>query len=347
MYIKKIIVFIAILGMIGGGIFAYFVYSSVFDPNTSFETETVTITIPTGTTYAEVRTLLEPYLSDMESFDAIAKRKGYTKRVKAGRYILKKGSGNNTIIDNLRSRNTPIAVTFNNQERLEDLAGRIAAQIEADSSALIQSFKDQDFIKANNFTTATSLGMYIPNKYEFFWNTSAEEFRDRMLQEYKRFWNEERLKKAADLNLTPDQVMTIASIVQKETAKVDERPRVAGVYLNRYKNGWKLDADPTIIYAMKRYRNDWKTPIKRVLYRDLELESPYNTYRNKELPPGLITMPDISAIEAVLNPEDHSYFFFVANTGKPGYHLFSKTLSEHNRRRQQYVKWINKQGILR
>ncbi len=347
MYIKKILIVLAILGLVAGAAFAYYVYGAVFNPNTSFEEDSITITIPSDTAYPELLELLKPYVKDLNSFDKIAQRKGYASRIKGGRYILKKGSSNNSLVDNLRSKNTPIFVTFNNQERLENLAGRVAVQIEADSSALIKVFKNQEYLKEKGFNQATALGMYIPNKYQFFWNTTAEEFQERMYKEYKRFWNEKRLQKAKALNLTAHQAMTIASIVQKETVKVDERPRVAGVYLNRYKNNWKLDADPTVIYAVKKHRNDWITPIKRVLYKDLELNSPYNTYKYKELPPGLIAMPDVSAIDAVLNPEKHSYFFFVADPSNYGYHLFSKTLAQHNRSRSKYVKWINKKGIQR
>ncbi len=335
------------MGLFAGAAFAYYIYGAVFNPNTSFSEESVTIKIPTNTTYPELLTILKPYIENIDSFDKIAQRKGYTTRVKAGRYIIKKGSSNNTLVDNLRSKNTPIYVTFNNQERLENLAGRVAKQIEADSVSLLKRFKNTTYLKKKGFNKATALGMYIPNKYEFFWNTSAEEFQERMYKEYKRFWNENRLNKAKKLNLTAHQVMTIASIVQKETVKIEERPRVAGVYLNRYKNDWKLDADPTVIYAVKKHRNDWKTPIKRVLFKDLKIDSPYNTYKYKELPPGLIAMPDVSAIDAVLNPEKHSYFFFVADPSNFGYHLFSKTLAQHNRSRNKYVKWINEKGIQR
>ncbi|WP_378172879.1 endolytic transglycosylase MltG [Aquimarina sp. SS2-1] len=347
MYIKRILLIIALIGLIGGGLFAYYVYQAVFSPNTNFETETTTIHIPSGTTYPELRKIIHPLLKDPSSFDKIASKKGYTSRVKAGRYILKKGLNNNELVDLLRSKNIPIQLSFNNQERLENLAGRVAQQIEADSLSLVQALKEESFITENGFTADNALAMYIPNKYEFFWNTSAEQFRDRMLKEYKRFWNDKRKEKAQNIGLTPTEVTTIASIVQKETAKVDERPRVAGVYMNRYKNGWKLDADPTVIYAIKKHRNDWDVVIKRVLYKDLELDSPYNTYKYSSLPPGPITMPDISSIDAVLNHEKHEYYFFVANVENFGYHKFAKTIAQHNRNKKQYVDWINKQGVKR
>ncbi len=347
MYIKKILLAIVLIGLVAGGIFAYYVYQAIFSPNTSFESETAVVYIPTEGTYTELIEEISPLVKDIYSFDRIARRKGYVDHIKAGRFVIQKGLNNNEIINTLRSKNSPIQVSFNNQERLENLAGRIAKQIEADSISLINAFKDSSFMQANGFSSHSALSMYLPNKYEFFWNTSAEQFRERMLKEYKRFWNEKRTSKAKEIGLTPVQVMTIASIVQKETAKVDERPRVAGVYMNRYTNGWKLDADPTVIYAIKKHRDDWSTVIKRVLYKDLELDSPYNTYKYAALPPGPITMPDISSINAVLNYEKHEYYFFVANVEHMGYHKFAKTLAQHNRNKKQYVNWINKQGIKR
>ncbi len=347
MYIKKILLIIALLGLLAGGIFAYYVYQAVFSPNTRFETKTATVHIPTGATYTELIEAMSPLVKDIYSFDRIARRKGYVDNIKAGRYILQKDLNNNDIINVLRSKNTPIQLSFNNQERLENLAGRIAMQIEADSISLLETFKEEAFLENNSFSLETALAMYIPNKYEFFWNTSAKQFRDRMVKEHGRFWNEKRVSKAKEIGLTKNEVTTLASIVQKETAKVDERPRVAGVYMNRYTNGWKLDADPTIIYALKLHKNDWNTVIKRVLYKDLELDSPYNTYKYKELPPGPIAMPDISSIDAVLNYEKHEYYFFVADMENVGYHKFAKTIAQHNRNKKQYVDWINKQGIKR
>lgn len=347
MYIKKILLAIVLLGLVGGSIFAYFVYQAIFSPNTKFETETATIYIPTDATYTELIEEISPLVKDVYSFDRIARRKGYIDHIKAGRYILTKGLNNNDIINTLRSKNRPIQLSFNNQERLENLAGRIAKQIEADSISILNSFKDSIFLKSKGFTEESALAMYVPNKYEFFWNTSASQFRERMFKEYTRFWNDERLRKAKEIKLTPIQVITIASIVQKETAKVDERPRVAGVYLNRFLNGWKLDADPTVIYAIKKHRNDWDTVIKRVLYKDLGLDSPYNTYKYATLPPGPIAMPDISSIDAVINYEKHDYYFFVANVENFGYHKFAKTIGQHNRNKKQYINWVNKQGINR
>jgi len=206
---------------------------------------------------------------------------------------------------------------------------------------------DSTFLDSLQITALESLKFYIPNTYEFYWNTSGEEFRDRMVNYHTEFWNTSRTKKAKALNLTPAEVMSLAAIVQKETAKVEERPKVAGVYLNRLRRGMKLQADPTVIFAIQNQNQDFVTPIKRVLYKDLELDSPYNTYKNKGLPPGLIAMPDVSSIDAVLNAESHDYLYFVADTENMGYHKFAKTLAQHNRNARMYQNWVNEQKIYR
>ncbi len=347
MYIKKILVAVAILGLVIAGVIAYMIYQTMFVSNTAFNNDVAHVYIPTNATYQDVRAELEPLLKDINKFDALAKRKKYNTNIKAGKYAIKKGMNNNDIVNSIRSNNIPVKLSFNNQESLERLAGRISTQIEADSVALFMVMSSPEFLKSNGFTPQTALGMYIPNSYQVFWNTSAEQYRERMLKEYHNFWNDERMAKAKEINLTPDQVMTMASIVQKETAKVDERKRVAGVYMNRLKIGMPLQADPTVIYAMKLTSGNFDQIIKRVLYKDLVIDSPYNTYKYAGLPPGLITMPDISSIDAVLNYEHHDYFYFVANVENFGYHKFAKTLSQHNANRQEYVRWINQQGINR
>ncbi len=343
MYIKKILLAIVFIGLAIAAYFSYFVYNAMFQPNTVFNKESVYVAVPSHSKYEDVRAQLKPLLIDIESFDALADRKKYNRNVKAGRFLIKKGMSNNDIINSIRSKNLPIKVSFNNQETIQDLAGRVAEQIEADSTSLINVMLNENFLKKNNFNTETALGMYIPNSYEFFWNTSPETFRDKMVKEYSRFWNSNRKEKAKALNLTKEEVYTLASIVQKETAKVDERPRVSGVYLNRLKRKMALQADPTVIYAVKKSENNFKKVIKRVLYKHLEVDSPYNTYKYPGLPPGPIAMPDVSAINAVLNSEKHSYYYFVADVKNFGYHKFAKTLSQHNRNRQEYVNWISRQ----
>ncbi len=343
MYIKKILLAIVFIGLAIAAYFSYFVYNAMFQPNTAFQDSIVYITVPSHSKYKDVRKQLKSLLIDIESFDALAERKKYNKNIKAGRFAIKKGMSNNDIINSIRSKNIPVKVSFNNQETIQDLAGRVAEQIETDSVSLINAMLDKAFLEKNNFNPETALAMYLPNSYEFFWNTSAITFRDKMAKEYSKFWTSTRKSKAKALNLTEKEVYILASIVQKETAKVDERPRVAGVYLNRLNKTMALQADPTVIYAVKKFENDFNKIIKRVLYKHLEVDSPYNTYKYSGLPPGPIAMPDISAINAVLNGEKHNYFYFVADVKNFGYHKFAKTLAQHNKNRQDYVRWISRQ----
>ena len=335
------------MGLIIAGIFAYMVYDALFSPNTSFNEDEVYVYVPSGSSFTDVRTMITPYLKKQGTFDAVAKRKKYVDYVKAGKYRIERDMNNNEIINSLRSQNIPVVVSFNNQETLANLAGRISSQIEADSLSLLEVFSDEDFLKQHDFDQYSGITPYIPNTYEFFWNTSAEEFRDRMMKEYNRFWTDERINKAKNKNLSPKEIISLASIVQKETAKVEERPRVAGVYLNRIRRNMRLQADPTVIYAIKWETGNFDTVIKRVLYRDLELDSPFNTYKYRGIPPGPITMPDISSIDAVLNPENHQYLYFVANVKDFGYHIFAETLAQHNRNKTQYIRWLNEQNVNR
>jgi UPF0755 protein len=290
---------------------------------------------------------LSPLLKDMSTFATVAQRKGYSSNIKAGHFIIKKGSNNNEIINSIRSGNIPVTIKFNNQERLENLAGHLAKQIELDSASLLNAMLDVDFLKASGFTQDTALGMYIANSYEVYWNTSPKAFCQKMLKQYNAFWNTSRVAKAKAISLSKDQVMALAAIVQKETAMIQERPTVAGLYLNRLKKGMLLQADPTVIFAKKKTENNFEQVIKRVLFKDLKIDSPYNTYRYSGVPPGPITMPDVSAIDGVLNYKKHGFYFMVADVQNFGYHKFAKTLSGHNRNKKQYVNWINKQGVQR
>ncbi|MCH9661641.1 MAG: endolytic transglycosylase MltG [Bacteroidetes bacterium] len=345
--IKKVVVAVLLIGLVFMAGFAYYVYNSVFVSNTAFNNEEAHIYIPTDAQFKDVLEELRPLLENDISFEAVANRKKYPVNIKPGHYIIKKGMNNNDIVNVIRSGNTPITIKFNNQERLENLAGHIANQIETDSSSILAAMKDPAFLEKSGFTKESAIGMYIPNSYEVYWNASGESFRDKMLEEYNRFWTTVRNEKAKAVGLSRDEVMSLAAIVQKETAKVDERPRVAGVYVNRIKKGMPLQADPTVIYAKKLAEANFDQVIKRVLYKDLENESPYNTYKHTGVPPGPITMPDITAVDAVLNYENHGYYYFVADVQNFGYHKFAKTLAQHNRNRQEYVRWINNQGVNR
>ena len=341
---KKKVILIILTILLIGAVFAYQYYNKIFQKNV---TESTFIFIPSNADFNKVTELITPYLKDKSSFNWVAEKKNYPNKIRAGKFKITKGMNNNDLIDHLRGgKPETVKVTFNNQDQIEDLAGRVAEQIEADSLSVLNAMKDASFLDKNGFQPNTAIAMYIPNSYEFYWNTSGVQFRDKMLKEFKKFWNKDRIAKAKKQNLTPIQVTTLASIVQKETALVEERPMVAGLYLNRLKDFWPLQADPTIIYAIKQ-KNGQDTVIKRVLNKDLTIDSPYNTYTNFGLPPGPIGMPDISSINAVLNPNDHHYFYMCASIDKIGQHEFAKTLSQHNVNARKYQNWISKQGIKR
>jgi UPF0755 protein len=205
--------------------------------------------------------------------------------------------------------------------------------------------KDTSFLAQNGFNEATALGMYLPNSYEFFWNTSAEQFRDRMFKEYNRFWNISRNEKAKAIGLSRDQVIALASIVYEESKQAAEQPRIAGVYMNRIRIGMPLQADPTLKFAAYLLPEYKDSVIKRVLNIHKDIVSPYNTYKNLGLPPGLIAMPDISAIDAVLNYEKHQYLYFAADAKRFGFHKFAKNLSQHNVNAREYQHYLSSQGI--
>ena len=346
MNLKKIIAFVAVAGIVVASIGAFYIYNKAFVPNTSFSDKEVYVYIPTNTTYQEAKTILEPYLESIDNFDFVATSRKYSSNVKAGKFLLKKGMTNFDMVRALR-RNVPVKVAFNNQESLGKLAQRLASQTEPDSLQIIAAFTNPEFLAENEFTEENILAMFIPNTYEFYWETSATKIADKMAKEYRKFWNEERKAKAESIKLTPIEVSVLASIVHKETVKTEERPRVAGVYLNRLTTGMPLQADPTIIYAIKKRSGDFDQVIKRVLYDDLKLDSPYNTYLNAGLPPGPIAMPDISAIDAVLNAEKNDYYYFCASPGKPGYHVFAANYAQHQVNARAYSQWVNKLGINR
>jgi len=326
---------------------AYELYSRVYQPNIILPNDASEkyIYIPTGAEFTDVVKVLSEngLLINANSFEWLAATKKYTNNIKPGRYIINRNLNNNQLINLLRSgRQTPIKVTFNNLRNKEQLAGRIASQIEADSLSIINYITDTTFLNKLQLTTDNVACLFIPNTYEFYWNTSVEGFVNRMVKEYSSFWNSSRKKKAAAIKLNYYQVSALASIVEKEqNIKRDERPEIAGLYLNRLKKRMKLESDPTLIFAL----NDFS--IKRVLNKDKKVDSPYNTYKHKGLPPGPICIPSINAIDAVLNASDNKYIFMCAKEDFSGYHNFAKTYAKHLINARKYQKALNKRKIMR
>jgi UPF0755 protein len=327
-------------------IFVIVVYVKYFTNNTKDISKEFYVEIPTGSSYENMLEIISPYVTNINDFKFVASIRSYDDKVKPGRFLIKKGMSSFGLVSTLR-RNIPVNLAFNNQERLENLCVRISSQIEPDTTKLLTVFRDSLFLKQNGFTKDNVIAMFIPNSYEYYWNVTAEKFRDKMLKEYQKFWTLERLMKAKKLGLSPVEVITLASIVHKETVKIEERPKVAKVYLNRLEQGMPLQADPTIIYAVKLRDNDFDQIIKRVLYSDLTIHSPFNTYVNIGLPPGPISMPDISAIDAVLNPDNNDYIYFCASVERFGYHEFASTYTQHQVNAKKYADWLNGTGTKR
>lgn len=346
MNIKKIITIVSVVLISVLMIYGLILLNQIFSANTKFTEKEVYVYVLTDSKYDDVKKILAPYVKNMNRFDLVASKRGYDENVVPGRFLLTNGMNSYALVKAMRM-NSPVKLAFNNQERVEDLAGRVGSQIEADSLSLLTSFKDSIFLKENGFNEENVLAMFIPNTYEVYWNTSAVKFRDKMIKEYRNFWTKERVAKAEKQGLTPIDATILASIVHKESVKKDERPRIAGVYLNRLRAGMPLQADPTVIYAIKKKSNDFEQVIKRVFYNDLTMSHPYNTYNNLGLPPGPIAMPDITALEAVLTPEKNDFIYFCASIDRFGYHEFAATYEEHTKNAKKYSDWINSQDVKR
>lgn len=344
MKVNKFISYTAIIGILIALVFAYSLYRKAFTPNTNFTQASVYVHIPTDATQAQIQDSLKKYIENYESLESLFSKLGQVGTIAPGRYLIENGDNNYRIVRHLRY-NVPVRLTFNNQETLEKLLQRIDSQVEPEIADLYQTFTEPEFLKEMGMTKSNVLAMCMPNTYEVYWNTTPLKIRNILQKEYVRFWNAERQEKAKALGLIPVQVSSLAAIVQKETAKVDERPKVAGAYLNRLKRDMLLQADPTVVYSKKALTNDFDQIIKRVYLKDLALDHPFNTYRYKGIPEGLIAMPDESSIDAVLNAEKHDYVYFCASVERLGYHEFASTLEEHAKNREKYTKWLNEQHI--
>ena len=321
------------------GIWGYNRYLAIFQVNVK---KSGLLYIHTHADFQQVLDSLNrgQYLKDISTFKWLAVRKNYINRIQPGAYMVKSGWNNNQLIDMLRAGiQSPIKVTFNNIRFREDLAARLSHYLESDSTAFFNVLNNDQIAAQLGFTCESFPMLFIPNSYEIYWNISPREFVTRMKFEYDRFWNVTRKNKASDLGLSPLQIVTIASIVQEESNKNDEKSRIAGVYINRLKRGWLLQADPTVKYALGNFQ------IKRILTKYLMVDSPYNTYKYTGLPPGPINFPDIASVDAVLNAEHHNYMYFCAKEDFSGYHNFAQSLAEHNRNAAKYQNALNKNKI--
>ena len=320
------------------------IFKVLFGLNIVPPEQEIVLYIPESASYSQAMDSIKAHtpVKHPVVFDWIARRKNYPANVKPGRYVIKQKMSYIEAINMFRSGDqAPVNVTFNNVRTMYDIAGKIGGQISADSAAIINFFNDTVNYSDDDFSRENIISVFIPNTYQFFWNTDPEELYRRMLKEYRKFWNDERKSKAKAVGLTPAEVSALASIIDDEAGKTDEKPRIAGVYLNRLRRGIPLQADPTIKFAL----NDFS--LTRILKKHLQIDSPYNTYLNGGLPPGPIGCPTIESIDAVLNAEKNDFLYFVAKADFSGYHHFSRTLSEHNRYAAIYQRELNKRKIFR
>ena len=338
-FILYTLAILIVLAIISG----YFLYRILFTNNVWLNRQPVaSVYIPTGSSYDDVKSILykQGIIIHRNNFEWVAMRKNYPEHVKPGRYVVRQGMNNVELINMLRAGlQTPVMLTFNNLRNTEQLGYRVGQQIEADSSAIVDLLKDSLYISRFNLNTYTIPALFIPNSYEFYWNTDAKQFIERMFEEYQYFWDDERMEKAGSLEMTIPEVVTLASIIEKETAKDDEKARIAGVYINRLESKWLLQADPTLVFALGDFT------VRRVLNEYKKIDSPYNTYKYLGLPPGPICIPSIASIDAVLNYEDHDYFFFCARDDMSGYHVFAETVTEHNRNARKYQRALDAMQI--
>ncbi len=299
--------------------------------------------LPTGATYQTVLDSLRPHIDNINTFEkAAASMK--LKRIYPGRYTLKKGATNEQIIRKLQlGQQDEIDITVGNYNSVFELASRLDPLLEATAPQLLAAIAARD--EAKGLDSLQWIYFLAPNTYRFYWTQTPDEIIAKIAAPYHKYWTPEKRAQLQKSGLAELQAVTLASVVQLESYRTDEQPRVAGLYHNRLKLDMKLDADPTVIFAKKAQQNAWNTKIERVYYKDLRIPSPYNTYMNRGLPPGPICMPNPSAIDAVLFPEKTDYVYFVADPSRPGYHLYSKTLAEQEKNAKVYRDWVEKNGI--
>ncbi|MCH8232809.1 MAG: endolytic transglycosylase MltG [Bacteroidetes bacterium] len=315
--------------------FSFYGYQIVRTPNILVDKNDRILLIPEGSDFSGVRDTLFKYnyVQDMVSFSFIAKLMDYDVSVKPGRYRLNKNMSNVAAIRLLRAGiQEPTYITFNTVRLKEDLATRITQNIEMTPADFLFTLDRYGKENKKGFDENTELCQFIPNTYEVYWNISPDALIRRMEEEYERFWNETRTGKAAALDLTPVEVSILASIVQAEARNIDEGPVISGLYLNRLRKNMYLQADPTLVYASGDFT------LKRVLNVHRQIDSPYNTYKYKGLPPGPINLPEIWAIDAVLDYQQHNYIYMCAKEDFSGYHNFATNLRDHNRNAERYQR---------
>lgn len=338
---KAIWISVAIVGAVAL-LVGFIYYKTMLSPNIEVKGKPVYLLVYEGDTFDDVveRLRATGAVKDMGSFVRTANNNGYPEHINSGRFQLEDGMSNYLLVHRLiNNRQAPLSITFNNIRTKSQLAARLASQLMMEEDSLLILLDDPVFLEEFGVTPETAVALFLPNSYEVYWNISPGDLVKRMKKEYDRFWNKERLGKLQTVGLSQLEVSTLASIVEEETNKADERPMVAGLYLNRLRSGMKLQADPTVKFALKRFK------LRRLLSGHLAVNSPYNTYQNEGLPPGPIRIPSMDGIDAVLNYATHDYLFMCAKPDRSGYHDFAVSYGDHLNYATKYRKSLDKRNI--
>jgi len=336
--LKKAFIIIGFLG-IAIGIYLYFL---LFSSNTGRFHEKTYFFIPTGSTYETVLKSLEEnqIIKDIHSFDKMARRLKYPASVRPGKYEIKEGMGNYTLVQMLRGgKQVPVKLVINKLRTKNDIIRKICSNLEADSNEMKLLFRDNSFLYKYEIDSNQIQTIIIPDTYQFYWNTNAKKAIEKIAKNHTKFWTNDRREKAKKLNLTIPQVITLASIVEEETNKEEDKGKIASTYLNRIKLGMPLQADPTLKFAV----GDFK--LKRLLTVHTQVSSPYNTYKNAGLPPGPICTPSANTVDATLDAPSTNYLYFCAREDFKGYSNFASSYSEHLLNAKKYQEALNQRGI--
>ncbi len=340
--VKGLLIFLVLALLVGGGV-GYYFYEMIYGSNIRNNGgKDHVLFIPTGADFDDVRLLIkqQDMLKNDAAFLWVAEKMKYPENVKPGKYLISSKLTTRELVDKLRQgKNETVKVVINSARTLPKIAGAATANIEADSTRFLQLLTSKSLLDSLKKNEKTVMSLIMPDTYQLYWNTNERRLLKRLLKEYDKFWSNERIQQAKALNLTPYEVITLASIVEQETYHHDEMDDVAGVYLNRLKKGMLLQADPTVKYAVGDFE------LKRVLNKHLEFDSPYNTYKYAGLPPGPICVPSKKAINAVLNPMEHKYLYFCAKDDFSMYHAFATTLRQHTINARRYQSALNRKRI--
>jgi UPF0755 protein len=302
------------------------------------------LNIPRHTSFRELQEALqrEGYVSNIASFGLLARLMRYDRKIIPGAYQLTTNMGNWKAIRVLKTgMQQPVKIVLHRVHTKEELAAKITQNIDIKAADFKKLLDDPTFVGRYGFNMENVMTMFIPNTYEVYWTITPEGLFERMYREYQQFWNVSRRSQAKYLNFTPIDVSILASIVQSETNKIEEAPLIAGVYINRLRKKMALQSCPTLLYALG------DSSVRRVLHKYRDLDSPYNTYKYKGLPPGPINLPTVAMIDAVLNSTSSNYLYFVAKEDFSGYHYFSKSLKEHLRNARRYQKTLDQTRVYR